>query len=142
MGRGLTQALLVAAGVVGAGAAWGQEGDMVWVSLARQDFSDCQNRDVKPDPNMNGGGIIGLFRDERSGTTELKVALALSPNTTYQFFLKCVRQLGELVTDDEGIAVETFSFPTRDVGDTYAFDMYPSGAPAGNKFQSLTVHFP
>ena len=34
-----------------------------------------------------------------------------------------------------------FTFQTNEVGATYGFDMYPEGAPLGNKFQSVTVKF-
>jgi hypothetical protein len=56
-------------------------------------------------------------------------------------FLKCVRQLGDIKTQDEGTGSATFEFPTSSVGNVFAFDMYPEGAPAGNKFQSVQVHF-
>jgi len=39
------------------------------------------------------------------------------------FFLKCVRQLGDIKTGDEGTAFATFTFPTDSVGSTYGFDM-------------------
>jgi hypothetical protein len=52
-----------------------------------------------------------------------------------------VRQLTDITTDDEGVAVVSFAFPTSLVGAVYAFDMYPEGAPAGNKFQSAQVAF-
>jgi hypothetical protein len=67
--------------------------------------------------------------------------MTVTPNTTYHFFLKCVRLLGDITTDPEGIGLATFTFQTSDVGSTFAFDMYPEGAPSGNKFQSMTVHF-
>jgi len=41
----------------------------------------------------------------------------------------------------EGEGFATFTFPTNSTGATYGFDMYPNGAPAGNKFQSATVNF-
>ena len=75
------------------------------------------------------------------GTTNLKVAMTASPNTTYHFFLKCVRLLGDIPTDGEEVANVSFSFPTNSVGNVYAFDMYPQGAPPGNKFQSAQVKF-
>jgi hypothetical protein len=67
--------------------------------------------------------------------------MTVSPNTTYHFYLKCVRQLGDIKTGDEGTGFATFVFPTSSVGSTYAFDMYPEGAPSGNKFQSVTVSY-
>jgi hypothetical protein len=67
--------------------------------------------------------------------------MTVSPDTTYHFFLKCVRQLGDIKTGDEGTGFATFTFPTNSVGSAYGFDMYPEGAHPGNKFQSATVKF-
>jgi len=67
--------------------------------------------------------------------------MTASPNTAYNFNLKCVKQLGTITTGDEGEGFATFTFPTNSTGATYGFDMYPNGAPAGNKFQSATVNF-
>ena len=75
------------------------------------------------------------------GNTTVKVAMTASPDTTYHFFLKCVRQLGDITTGDEGTGFGNFTFQTNEVGATYGFDMYPEGAPPGNKFQSVTVKF-
>ena len=77
-----------------------------------------------------------------NGTTKVQIGMTVTPKTTYHFFLKCVRQLGDIVTDDEGVGLATFEFSTSSVGSTFAFDMYPEGAPSGNKFQSMTVKFP
>lgn len=63
------------------------------------------------------------------------------PNTTYHLFLKCVRQLGDIVTDEEGVANVSFAYPTNPVGNSYAFEMYPEGAPPGNRYQSAQVAF-
>jgi hypothetical protein len=71
----------------------------------------------------------------------VKVALTAKPATTYRFFLKCVRPLADITTDDEGVAIASFAFSTNLVGAVYGFDMYPEGAPAGNKFQSAQVSF-
>jgi len=111
------------------------------VSLIRQDSSDCANSTVADDPNRTSGGEVWVTR-ENNGMTTVQVGMTASPATTYHFYLKCVQQLGDVVTDDDGIGLATFSFPTSAVGSTFAFDMYPEGAPAGNKFQSMTVTFP
>lgn len=109
------------------------------VELVRQDQSDCQNSNVNANNPASVGGTVYINRDP-NGTTDVKVAITASPNTTYHFYLKCVKQLGDVVTRDEGDGVATFSFPTSSVGNVYAFDMYPEGAPAGNKFQSVQVN--
>jgi len=108
--------------------------------LMRQDFSDCGNADVT---GSNPTGIGGMVRVKRGtdGVTRVMVAMTAKPNTTYHFFLKCVRILGDITTQEEGEAIVEFEFPTNSVGDTYAFDMYPEGAPAGEKFQSVTIKF-
>jgi hypothetical protein len=108
--------------------------------LVRQDQSDCTNTTVPAGDSPNVSGNLWLSRGN-DGNTTVKVAMTVSPNTTYHFYLKCVRQLGDIKTGDEGAGFATFTFPTNSVGPTFAFDMYPEGAPPGNKFQSVTVNF-
>lgn len=110
------------------------------VFLVRQDQSDCTNTTVPSGDSPNVGGTLALTRGT-DGNTTVKVAMTVSPNTTYHFFLKCVRKLGDITTGDEGTGFATFTFPTNATGSTYAFDMYPEGAPLGNKFQSATVNY-
>ena len=113
---------------------------LVQVYLVRQDYSDCTNTTVS---NVDGPGVdgdIGIVRNP-GGTTDVKVAMTASPDTTYHVFLKCVRQIGDVTTGDEGTGIDTFSFPTNIVGNIFAFDVYPEGAPPGNKFQSVQVVF-
>ena len=47
------------------------------------------------------------------GNTSVKVAMTAKPATTYQFFLKCVRKLIDITTDDEGVANERRRQPHR-----------------------------
>jgi hypothetical protein len=110
------------------------------VYLVRKEQSDCTNSDV---PNVDSPLVTGNVWVTRlhDGNTSVKVAVTAKPNTTYRFFLKCVRPLANITTDDEGIANAAFAFPTDVVGAVYAFDMYPEGAPPGNKFQSAQVSF-
>ena len=92
------------------------------VYLVRQDQSDCTNSNV---PNVDSplvGGNIWVTR-LHDGNTSVKVAMTAKPNTTYHFFLKCVRQLADITTDDEGVANVSFVFPTNLVGGAYGFDM-------------------
>jgi len=113
----------------------------VEVSLVRQDASDCTNSDVSDkDPSLVGG-TIRLTR-ELDGTTAVKVAITVKPNTTYHLFLKCVRLLGDITTEDEGQGIASFVLEAGSVGLIFAFDMYPEGAPAGNKYQSVQVKLP
>ncbi|MDB5600634.1 MAG: hypothetical protein JWN71_2678 [Xanthobacteraceae bacterium] len=114
-----------------------QTNKTVMVSLIGQDFSDCTNTSVKDDPNRTRGGEIKVAR--QGDNTTVAVAMTANANTTYHFFLKCVRQLGDIVTDGDGIGTAVFTFPNALTGPVFAFDMYPEGAPAGNKFQSLTT---
>lgn len=130
----------VALYVAGNVAAPAQSGQTKNVSLIQQDQSDCTNTTVKDDPIRTRGGEISVTRNT-NGSTTVKVAMTVTPDTTYHFYLKCVRQLGDIKTDDEGTAEATFSFQTAETGSTFAFDMYPEGAPPGNKFQALTVSF-
>jgi hypothetical protein len=112
----------------------------VQVYLVRQDSSDCTNSTVSNADTPAVGGDITVVRNP-GGTTDVKVAMTASPDTTYHVFLKCVRQIGDLKTGDEGAGIEVFSFPTSLVGNIFAFDVYPDGAPSGNKFQSVQVVF-
>jgi hypothetical protein len=110
------------------------------VYLVRKDQSDCTNSDV---PNVDSPLVVGNIWVTRlhDGNTSVKVAITAKPSTTYHFFLKCVRQLTDIATDDEGVANVAVAFPTNLVGAVFAFDMYPEGAPPGNKFQSARVSF-
>jgi hypothetical protein len=110
------------------------------VFLIRQDQSDCTNTTVPGGDSPNVEGTLSLSRGN-DGNTTVKLAMTVSPNTTYHFYLKCVRELGTITTGDEGTGFATFVFPTNSTGATYAFDMYPAGAPLGNKFQSATVNY-
>ena len=110
------------------------------VYLVRQDQANCTNSDV---PNVDSplvGGNVWVTR-LHDGNTSVKVAMTAKPSTTYHFFLKCVRQLTDITTDDEGVANVSLVFPTNLVGAVYGFDMYPEGAPAGNKYQSAQISF-
>jgi hypothetical protein len=109
-------------------------------SLVRQDQSDCQNGNVNDSNPSLVGGAVWVVRGS-DGTTKVRVGLSAKPSTTYHFFLKCVRILGDIQTDDEGSAVAEFSFSTNEAGTTFAFDMYPEGAPPGNKYQSMSVKY-
>lgn len=109
--------------------------------LVRMDQSDCTNTTVPTGDSPNVGGNLWLTRDPATGNTTVKIAMTASPNTTYDLFLKCVKQIGSITTGDEGEGFGEFTFPTNSVGSTFAFDMYPNGAPAGNKFQSVTVNY-
>ena len=110
--------------------------------LVKQDFSDCVNSDVKPaQPAVVGGEAKVTLRD--GGKTEVNVRLTkVAPNTTYHLFLKCHYILGDIKTDSTGRGNNTFSFPSSDSGPVFAFDMYPDGAPAGNKYQAVQVNLP
>ena len=111
------------------------------VFLIRQDQSDCTNSDVNANNPSNIGGTVWVVRNT-DGKTGVKVAITATPNTVYHFFLKCVTALGDVKTEDEGEGSAMFEFPTNSVGSVFAFDMYPDGAPRGNKFQSVQVKFP
>jgi len=110
------------------------------VFLQRQDFSDCQNNNVPNTEGPNQMGVVYVVRGG-DGNTNLKIAFTGTPNTTYHFFLKCVRLLTDVTTGPEGTGEATVSFPTNQAGNTFAFDSYPEGAPAGNKMQSASVKF-
>ncbi|CAL78567.1 hypothetical protein BRADO4844 [Bradyrhizobium sp. ORS 278] len=98
------------------------------------------NSTVQDDPNRIRGGEIWVTRGA-GGIMTVKVAMTVKPSTSYHFFLKCVRLLGDIKTDEDGTGMATFEFNASEIGASFAFDMYPEGAPAGEKFQSLPVSF-
>src|SRR5262245_27630282 len=114
--------------------------NQVQVYLVRQDTSNCVNSDVPNTDSPLVGGNVWVTRAP-DGNTRVKVAMTAKPNTTYHFFLKCVRLLSDISTDGEGVANASFTFPTSLVGNVYAFNMYPKGALLGNKNQSVQVAF-
>jgi hypothetical protein len=91
-------------------------------------------------PASVGGEAMVTRRD--GGMTEVNVRLTkVAPNTIYHLFLKCVTLLGDIKTDAQGRGNNTFLFQTSTMGDVFAFDMYPDGAPLGNKYQSTQINF-
>ena len=108
------------------------------VALVHQDQSDCTGSNVDADSPQIGGTLWAtrLF----DGNTSVKVAMTVRPNTTYRVALKCVRPLGEITTDDEGVANVSFAFPTNLVGPVYSFELSAGDAP-GSKYQSAQVSF-
>jgi hypothetical protein len=117
-----------------------QDPNQKQVFLVRKDASECSGSDVpNVDSPLVGGNVVVTRLGD--GTTSVKVAMTAKPNTTYQFFLKCVRVLGNITTDEEGVAIVTFGYPTNSVGNAYAFEMHPEGAPPGNRYQSAQVAF-
>ena len=132
--------VLCGVGALAVGASTPALAQSLQVPLVRQDFSDCANGNVTDPGGLLTSGTLSLVRNG-NGTTSISVAMTVNPDTTYHFFLKCVTLLGDIKTDDEGIGEAAFTFPTNSVGGVYGFDMYPEGAPAGNKFQSVQVRF-
>lgn len=128
---------LVASAIVAIGnPAWAQQQGSGYLVL--QDFSDCANGNVSANsPTI--GGEVKVVRNQ-DGTSTVYVAVNGTENTTYHFFLKCVRILGDIKTSDEGVGYAQFSFRTTEIGNVIAFDMYPEGAPLGNKYQSTQIN--
>jgi hypothetical protein len=106
-------------------------------SLIRQDFSDCNNSTVNADNPSLIGGDISVLR-QSNGSTTARVGITASADTTYDLFHKCVGQIGSITTGDEGVGIAVFTFQTSP--GILTFDMYPNGAPAGNKFQSVPIN--
>jgi len=110
------------------------------VVLVRQDTSDCSGRDV---PNVDSPQVSGTIWATRlfDGSTGVKVAVTAKPNTIYHVTLKCVRPIGDIKTDDEGIGNLSLVFPTNLAGAEYSFELAPDNPPAGSRFQSAQVSF-
>ena len=109
------------------------------VVLVRQDTSDCSGSDV---PNVDSALVGGTLWATQlfDGNTSVKIAMTTRPNTTYRVSLKCVRPLGDITTDDEGVANVSLAFPTNLVGPVYSFELSAGDAP-GSKYQSAQVKF-
>jgi hypothetical protein len=90
--------------------------------------SDCTNASVPADRHRTRGGGISVVRNP-DGTTSVRVAMPVDPNSTYHFVVKCVRSLGDIETDGDGVGKAVFTFQTSSVGNVFAFDVYPEGAP-------------
>ena len=110
------------------------------VVLVRQDTSDCTGSDV---PNVDLPSVGGTIWATRlfDGNTGVKLAVTAKPNTTYHISLKCVRTIGDIKTDDEGIGNLSLVFPTNLAGAEYSFELAPENAPAGSRYQSTQVSF-
>ncbi|MDB5516182.1 MAG: hypothetical protein JWQ17_2940 [Tardiphaga sp.] len=110
--------------------------------MVKQDFSDCTNSTVPPTPAPASVGGEAMVTLRANGFTTVNVRLTkVAPNTTYHLFLKCVTLLGDIKTNAAGRGNNTFQFQTSSIGKVYAFDMYPDGAPLGNKYQSIQINF-
>lgn len=105
--------------------------------LVKRDTSDCTNSDVRSDDPCLIAGNVFLYQEGNLFSPLVTITNG-TPNTTYQFFLKCVKQLFSVTTDDRGVGWYggTFHWSESPVGDTFAFDLYPEGAPSGNVYQS------
>jgi hypothetical protein len=104
--------------------------------MIRQDQSDCNNSNVNANNPSLIGGSVWVLR-QSNGSTTVEVAITGTPNTTYNFYHKCVGQLGTITTQDEGEGSAVFT--TNMSAGLVTFDMYPNGAPSGNKFQSVPI---
>jgi hypothetical protein len=102
---------ILAASVI-ASAAGAQSAPTVEAFLIRQDSSDCTNSNVNANDPSRIGGTVWVVRDT-DGKTSVKVAITATPNTACHFYLKCVKILGDIQTEDEGEAIATFEFPTN-----------------------------
>jgi hypothetical protein len=110
------------------------------VVVVRQDTSDCSGRDVANTDSPLVSGTIWATR-LFDGNTGVKVAMTAKPNTTYRLSLKCVRPIGDVKTDDEGIANLSLVFPSNLAGAEYSFELAPEGSPAGSRYQSAQISF-
>lgn len=113
--------------------------DNIKVALVRQDFSDCVNSDVTGSNPSTVAGFVNVHTEPDGSLIVLTHLRSGTPGTSYHLFVKCVGYLGELVTDSLGVGSAVFTLAPGAVGQVFAFDMYPDGAPLGNKFQSVQV---
>jgi len=110
------------------------------VVVVRRDTSDCSGRDIS---NTDSALVSGTIWATRlfDGNTGVKLAVTAKPNTTYHVSLKCVRPIGDIKTDDEGIGNLSLAFPTNLVGPEYSFELAPDNASAESRYQSAQISF-
>jgi hypothetical protein len=108
--------------------------------LVRQDKSECSGSDVA---NNASPSVVGTIWAARlgNGNTDVKVAITAKAHTTYRASIKCVRPLGDVATDDDGVANVTFTFPTNLAGPVYSFELAAEGPSSGDRFQSGQIDF-
>jgi hypothetical protein len=108
--------------------------------IVRRDFSNCTNDDVKASPSTVGGAV-SVFRLRDNTAVSVVRLFGVSPGINYQFFHKCDRELGMIASDARGFGSASFPIGVGTSESVLTFDMYPQGAPAGNKFQSVKMSF-
>lgn len=113
--------------------------DNTKVALVRQDFSDCTNSDVTASDPSLVAGFINVHAEDDGSLIVIVHIKSGTPATTYHVFLKCIGFLGDVYTNPRGVGNAVFTVPPGTVGSVFALDMYPDGAPLGNKFQSVQV---
>jgi hypothetical protein len=106
--------------------------------IPQDDGGDCQNSQVPNDPDKAVGTVT--CQRQGDGTTVVLVEATLRPDKTYDFYLKCIRLLGQLQTGDEGTCAGKFMFNDNEAGNTYAFDCYEQPPVSGDIYQSVTVN--
>jgi hypothetical protein len=134
----LAASVLIAGTMAAASAAWAAPGPTTSAAnatLVRQDFSDCGNSNVSASDPSRVGGSIALSQAPGGQVTATVNVVHGTPHTSYIVHLKCIRALGAVTTNDAGAGMATFGFSAA-MGAVVTFDVYPAGAPAGNKFQS------
>ena len=110
------------------------------VVLVHRDTSECSGNDV---PNTDSASVRGTIWATRlfDGNTGVKVAITARPNTVYHVMLKCVRPIGDIKTDEEGVGNLSLAFPTNLAGPEYSFELAPDNAAAGSRYQSAQISF-
>lgn len=107
------------------------------VPLVQKDSSDCLNSDVTSQGTKLGGFVTITQLDDKSFTANVLITSG-TKNTKYNLALKCVKGLGSITTNAYGVGYANILLGGSTLaGTSYAFDMYPDGAPSGNKYQSL-----
>ncbi|WCM27514.1 tyrosinase family protein [Sphingomonas sp. QA11] len=135
--HGSAATLLIIGGFVQPASA--QSGDLQASGpLVRQDSSDCGNNNVNGSDPARNGGLVTITQNDAGDTSAVVQISKGTPNTSYDFYWKCQRGLGQVRTDASGAGNGTFGFKAS-AGATLTFDMYPAGAPPGNKFQSVRL---
>ncbi len=111
--------------------------------LVTKDSLSCTNDDVAANPSNVIGAVTVFLIQSGPAKGKAKVVARINgaaTNTTYHFFQKCIRSLSDITTDGSGDGAGIFNLPAVS-GAFLAFEMFPEGSPAGNKYQSVRMSF-
>jgi len=84
---------------------------------------DCQGNGANT--GVPDGGFVNAHINRQRGVLTLNVHVENGlPDTTYDVFVRCIRVLGTLTTNSQGVGNATFKTPAAGIPPTFAIDMH------------------